>query len=344
MHATIAAASKTPEKYQGALLFLRHYDLPMPCKLPSLSEQTAQLLLTDAVLSLRSRWSVLKASGDRVRDYLQGQITQDIKRLSRDRGIHCCLLSPQGKAVSELYILEGNNNELILLAPASHAETAVARLRRFAVGFDLRIGIVSDLAIASIQGAHAHALLDSFGLPEPAEGWLSTSRDAERFALVMPEQPRGFWVIANRNQLESVASNRHLIDESEIEAMRIIRGIPDFGTDWDETIHPLNANLIEFDGVSFEKGCYVGQEVTSRMHWRGGIKKRLYRISIDGRPEAVPCALCTTASIGTLKSAAIDHEKSCVGIAHLPIAIAESEAALTLENGARVEIVEACHA
>jgi len=162
--------------------------------------------------------------------------------------------------------------------------------------------------------------------------------------VVMPQTPRGFWIIATPEAFNDVIAQVDSVSEHEVEAMRIIRGLPCFGTEWDSSIHPLNANLMEFDGVSFEKGCYVGQEVTSRMHWRGGIKKRLYRIAIDGVPEQLPCPIRSTANIGMLKSAAIDHEGHCCGIAWLPIETAESRAPLTLEHGIAVTILEACHA
>lgn len=280
-----------------------------------------------------------------MRDYLQGQITQDMKRLTPEQGIHACLLTPQGKAVSELYILEGNNDELILITPAERGEATVARLRQFALGHELRIGIVGSLSICSIQGANAPALLEHFGLEEPGEAWLATSRSSDEvFALVMPESPRGFWVIASQERIDASLAGHEVIDEQEFEAMRIIRGFPDFGIEWDESMHPLNANLIEFAGVSFEKGCYVGQEVTARMNWRGGIKKRFYRVAINGAPASLPCPVLTTAKIGELKSSAIDHEDNCFGIALLPIEVAESSAELSLEDGVKIEILEACHA
>ncbi|MDQ6981714.1 MAG: folate-binding protein [Mariprofundus sp.] len=318
----------------------------MDLNLPILTRSTANSLLHNAVVSLRSRWSVLKASGPGLRDYLQGQITQDMNRLTSTQGIHSCILSPQGKAISELYILEGHNDELIILTPAPYAEATVARLRQFSLDHALRIGIVDSLVICSIQGANATQLLNDFGLVEPDLGWLSASRksDTDTFALVMPENPRGYWVINSRKHVDTIIGGLQKIDESEMEAMRIIRGIPDFGIEWDASIHPLNANLIEFDGVSFDKGCYVGQEVTSRMHWRGGIKKKLYRVAIDGSPEALPCPVRTSTSIGELKSAAIDHEQNCFGIAYLPVEIAESNSTLTLTNGVSIKVLEACHA
>jgi len=318
----------------------------MTMNIPRLSASTADKLLQGFVTVSRSRWAVLKASCPTLHDYLQGQITQDIKKLTSESGIHACLLSPQGKAVSELYIFEGFNNEIILLTPASHAVSTVERLRRFALGHQLRIGVVASLAICAVQGANAAALLKDFDIAEPGNSWLASSRSdkGEAIAVVMPASPRGFWVIASSEKIGAVLAQQPQAGEDEFEAMRIIRGFPDFGTEWDDSMHPLNANLIEFDGVSFDKGCYVGQEVTARMNWRGGIKKKLYRVVIEGQPATLPCPISTTARIGELKSAAIDHEGNCVGIALLPIEIAESGSALSLDDGSLVKTLEACHA
>jgi len=315
--------------------------------LPSLSQETAERLVQSYVMGAREAWSVLKASGGGIRDYLQGQITQDIGQLTPEQGIHACLLTPQGKAVTELYIIEGNHGELILLTPKSHAVQTVGRLRQYALSPELRIGVVDSLGVCSIQGANAvQGLDDAFGVKGPGMSWLASKRmdTPEILAMVMPSDPRGLWVVAPKAHIQAILSSSDAaVSEQEFEAMRIIRGIPCFGVDWDEAIHPLNANLIEFIGVSFEKGCYVGQEITSRMHWRGGIKKKLYRVGIEERPDSLPCAIFTTAKIGEIKSAAIDHEGACVGIALLPVEVAESKASLTLESGSIVTLHEACH-
>jgi folate-binding protein YgfZ len=319
----------------------------MIINIPKLSEQTADQLLHSYVVASQNNWSVLKASGPTVRDYLQGQITQDMGKLTARQAIHSCILSPQGKALSELFIVEGNNDELILITPASHAVATVARLRQFMLGYKLRLGIVESLGICAAQGVNAAQLLNEFNLPEPGNTWLASSRDSQTdsVAMVIPDIPRGFWIISNKSRIKKVTrTSEKTVSENELEAMRIIRGIPDFGVEWNESVHPLNANMIEFDGVSFDKGCYVGQEVTSRMHWRGGIRKKLYRVSINGVPDTLPCPVKTTVNIGELHSAAIDHEDNCFGIAHLPIETAKSNAPICLQNGAKVKILEPCHA
>jgi len=311
--------------------------------IPCLSQSTAKLLQSRYVAGWQQDWSVLKASGTGVRKYLQGQITQDMDKLTLELGIHTCILTPQGKAVSDLYMLEGSNNELILLTPADYAVSAVARLRQFALGYTLRLGVVDAWSILEIQGAHATGELQQAGFPVAETGWLAASHAFDMHALTISEQPRGFWLIGNKSKLDTLVRS-DMLDKNDIEALRVIRGIPRFGTDWNEKIHPMNANMIEFDSVSFDKGCYVGQEVTSRMHWRGGIKKRFYRVELENTPEATPCPILTTVNIGMLTSAATDATGACLGIAHLPIEVAESNSTLSLKNGSTVCIVEACHA
>ncbi len=321
----------------------------MQHRLPRLSPETAETLFHSYVMARRTAWSVLKASGEGLRDYLQGQLTQDIRRLTQDRGIHACLLTPQGRPEAELYLLEGVNDELILLTPSEYAEATVARLRRFALGYQLRIGIVASMGVCTIQGANAVEGLNRFGLSEPGAGWLATSHRDDRHALCISEDPRGFWVMAADEAIDRcLADSEHAVAEDQIEAMRIIQGLPRFGCEWDASVYPLNANLIEFQGVSFDKGCYVGQEVTSRMHWRGGIRKRLYRCRLGKAPETdLPCPvrLNSGSAIGELKSAALDHEGVAHGIVWLPIEVAESASSgLTLEDGTGIELGEACHA
>ena len=318
----------------------------MPLTLPALTRKTAEQMRHAPVFSIYHHWAVLKASGATVRDYLQGQITQDIGKLSSNHAIHTALLTPQGKPVSELYIFEGSDDELVLLTPASKAVAAVARLRQFALGHDLRIGIVESLSICSVQGENSSDILHDFAIPEPNTTWLATSHSEsdESFAVVMAESPRALWIISSREKIDAALCGKCMLKEGEAEALRIMHGFIEFGREWSEKVHPLNANLTEFHGISFDKGCYVGQEVSARMNWRGGIKKKLYRISISEAPETLPCPVLSSTKIGELISAAIDHTGCCFGIAMLPIETAELATPLALENGAEVEALEPCRA
>jgi len=313
-------------------------------ELATLSKQTAERLLTDYVFGPRDYWAVLRLTGADVRSYLQSQITQDMRRLSAEQGIHACLLSPQGKPISELYLFD-RGDTLYMLVPDTRARNVIARLRRFSLGHEFTIESAQTLGVYALQGSLAEQGLRELALPAPADGWLACAQHANGLVAVMPASPRGFWLVAEREWLaHGPIAPRHRIVERELEAMRIIRGLPVFGVEWDEHVHPLNANLIETDGVSFDKGCYVGQEVTSRMRWRGGIRKRLYHVRLAQCPSALPCPIhAADQPIGTLCSAALDPEERCFGIAWLPIATVERGAEFRLSEGASIEVLGGCH-
>lgn len=314
--------------------------------IPQISESQANQLYASYAIGMRKSWRIIKASGQNIRTYLQGQITQDIQKLNETCGIYACLLTPQGKPVSELYIFQISTDVIYMLAPASVAENVVSRLRQFSLGYTLRIGIIESLNLYSVQGVQSHVVLQSIfsypDVPEPCHLAYIQRPNSESIAITISDSPPGYWVIAAADDIAYIEAS-YLWDEAAFEAMRIYKGTPRFSIDWDSTIHPMNANLVEFNGVSFDKGCYVGQEVTSRMHWRGGVKKKFYRVSIEHEPISVPQNISNDINIGKLTSACSTPD-GCFGIAHLPVEFEHSDAQLTLASGGTISIIEPCHA
>jgi len=293
-------------------------------------------------ISQRTTFDIVKASGENILTYLQGQITQDIKKLFLKQAIYAAILNPQGKAVTDFYLLQTQNKdswaEVMFLCPQDTSLDLVERLRMFAMGYELRIGKVSSWQILSVQGDDVDDWLVAKGLPKPeTQNLASTSADGVSVVRMPELSSHGVWIMAGNL---SIQSN---VDESEMERGRILRGTPALGVDWTVKLHPLNANLIERDGVDFDKGCYVGQEVTSRMHWRGGIKKKLYRVQLDDDVD-LPCAIHTTAKVGEITSLAIDGKGKYRGIALLPIEVVEAGKPLTTKQGMTVQILGACGA
>lgn len=285
----------------------------------------------------RAAFSVVKASGENILTYIQGQVTQDVKNMNKDQAVYSVILNQQAKSVTEFYMLQGLQNEVIMLCPSEQAILLVERLKRFMLGYELRIGVVSPWQILSIQGEGVDSFLQKNELPVPENHKLAVQHQDETYVLRMPEiGDDGVWLIGGNI---GIKANE---DEAMIEKGRTLKGIPKFGVDWDGKIHPLNANLIERGGVNFDKGCYVGQEVTSRMHWRGGIKKKLYRVQVDGVVEQLPVPVFTTVKVGMLSSLATDIEGKQFGIALLPIEVVEKSQSLSLEAGQRVTVEGIC--
>ncbi|MES0370740.1 MAG: folate-binding protein [Mariprofundaceae bacterium] len=311
-----------------------------------LPKEESRALQNSYLTCLRDEYTIIKASGETLLDYLQGQITQDVHQLTENQGIYSAILTPQGKVVSDLYIIPGHDNELIIVARKTYAEALVGRIRNFSLGHELRIGIVASLKLISVQGAQIELFLKEHKLPIPAKNHLCVGSEADRetFIIRMAEAADdGLWVVTD--DLGSLLEkNESIVDESIIHTARVVKGLPTYGIDWNEKFFPLNANLIEFDGVSFEKGCYVGQEVTSRMQWRGGIKKRFYRVELESLPEKLPSPLSTTVEVGSVTSAAMNESGKVVAIAHLPIEIVENQTPLIDPEGDSVQVTGVCHA
>lgn len=316
--------------------------------IPTLSAQQAAWLQDSHLSCADSRLAVLKASGEGLDTYLQGQVTQDLGLLSVSRSLYCAILTPQGKAVSDFHIMQGADDERIIVAQASHAVKLVARLRQFALRMPLRIGVVSDMAVISVQGPQTNEALQQAELPVPADERLATasSSDDKVTAMRLPEAAvDGVRLILPSDRVDECMERLgDAVDVDCLEAARIIHGTPRFGVDWDEKVHPLNANLIEYGGVSFDKGCYVGQEVTSRMQWRGGIKKALYHLRLPAAPASLPFPLYLTANtaVAHVSSAACDSEGSCYGIAQLKIEDVDGGKVFRDADANPIEVVGRC--
>jgi len=292
---------------------------------------------TTTLTCQRSSYQILKASGKDIRTYLQSQITQDVGLLTPKHPIYTAILSPQGKIIADMHIID-IGDELVLIASHDYAEALVERLRRFSMGHDIRLGMVDALSLLSIQGEHALEVAES--IQQNIQASMPMSEAASQ----------GLWLVLEKKSMpQALVDMAHLdavqvCSDDTMEQASIAHGFPRFGRDWDASVHPMNANLVEMNGVSFDKGCYVGQEVTSRMHWRGGIKKKLYHVRIDGGLPQTPCAIQTSVKIGILSSAALDADGQVWGIAHLPIETVTGNAPLSLENSTQVHVIKACHA
>ncbi|MDX8414196.1 MAG: hypothetical protein R8J85_08935 [Mariprofundales bacterium] len=274
-------------------------------------------ILPSPHLCQRASFSVIVMEGDGVDDYLQGQITQDIALLTPDRLLYSALLTPQGKAVCDLWLVADGRRRL-LIVPSGACDAACARLRRFSLGYTLTIEADPSLLVWSLQG----------------EGSCQLAQQSSRCWPMAEASGDGCWLIADQTpDVDAI-----LVGETVIETARIVHGTPRFGVDWCD--FPLNANLVERGGVSFDKGCFVGQEVVSRMHWRGGIRKTVAHFRLQRLPASLPVDICTSAPIGQLTSAASDSCGGCYGIGQLAIASLTNGDLLTLADGSTIEPVE----
>jgi folate-binding protein YgfZ len=225
---------------------------------------------------------VLKLTGEDRGTFLQGLVSNDVRQIAPDRAICAALLTAQGKYLHDFFIAALGDAWLI------EGEGArIADLRRRLGLYKLRAKIAiedvsADWEVAFGWGEEAAASfgLDGAGRAKPAGGGIvfADPRLAEL----------GIRLIAPRGMARSILAEAGLTqgDLAGWDRLRLGLGVPDGSRDLElEKAILLESGFDELNGVAWDKGCYIGQELTARTKYRGLVKKRLMPVELDG---AVP--------------------------------------------------------
>ena len=209
-------------------------------------------------LDLSDRTKLRLTGADRIR-FVNGQITNDIGKATPSSAIAACVLNAKGKLNAHIY-LSAQNEAILIDAEATLRESLPARLERYIIADDVQLEDVSD------QFSMFHVL----GAEAPVT-------DAMVLAVNRLGQPGSdIWVESSRREEVGGALSARLpaCDRDGAEALRIEQGIPRWGAELTDEIIPIEANLEE-SCIDYTKGCYIGQEVISRMRMSGQRNKSL---------------------------------------------------------------------
>jgi len=228
---------------------------------------------------LPDRTLVAISGTDRVK-FLQGLMTNDIRRLTPDRALYTGFLTGQGKLLCDAFVMLDGDRILIDIA-TTFVEDFVKRLSAFKLREAVGIGETAPaLAIAAVWGTGATARLEL----DSAESVVRDGALAEaHYAFVDPRiaalgarlvYSTDFPIEAKLARLGFASAT--VADYAE---HRLALGIADTAEIGSEVCYPLEANLEMLHGVDFRKGCYVGQELTARMKLRGELRKRILPVS-----------------------------------------------------------------
>lgn len=218
-------------------------------------------------LSARAKFRVTGA--DRFR-FLNGQITNDLRKASDTVAIEACVLNAKGKLNAHIFVAAFGESFLIDTEPELR-ETLCQRLERYVIADDVEIEDVT----------HKFSLFHVVTNEAPTLG-ASRIVSVHRFATPGWD----IWSETVRHDIlrDELLAASAFIDSRAAEVMRIEQGLPRWGRELTEQIIPIEANL-EQRTVDYEKGCYIGQEVISRMKMSGQTNKRLCGlISLDDKP------------------------------------------------------------
>jgi folate-binding protein YgfZ len=233
---------------------------------------------------------VVRVSGPDAPSFLQGLLTNDVDRLGAGEARYAALLSPQGKILFDLLVVRAPPaaGEFLLDCPAALAGDLVKRLALY----KLRANVV----VADESADHG-VIAYWRGEPENAPGGVFYA-DPRAGAL-------GHRAILPRAKAVAVGE----ASVAEYEALRISLGVPKGGVDFAYgDAFPHDADMDLFHGVDFQKGCFVGQEVVSRMRHRGEARKRIVRVRLVGEAPAPGTSVTDgDLAVGVLGSSAGRH-------------------------------------
>ena len=221
-----------------------------------------------------TRFAAIMVSGADARAYLQGQLTADLDALDSNRVQLACCNSPQGRVQAVFWMLERSDG-IALVLPASLVESTVLRLRKYVLRAKAKIDAAKHLQVAL---APRSALPADVKLEPGAHREI----DAVSYFTLPGASDSDDVLLLGAFSAPVDAAGEHRWHLSHIRA-----GLPQVYPETHEAFVAQMLNIDLLGGISFEKGCYTGQEIIARAHFRGTVKRRMFLFHSSG-PAPTP--------------------------------------------------------
>lgn len=308
----------------------------------AVAEQRA--LREGSALLPRAERAILDVAGADRRRFLNGYVTCEVKGLPEGGAAYGFLTAREGKVLADA-LLADLPETLQLALPVARAAAIRSHLARYLLADRVELRERPELAVWELAGPGAGEALTALSLPVPEAGravWLPD----EGVALVRHDLGRlPAWELRGRPEALAALGERllaagptRLAGAAAREIARVEEGVPAFGRDFGEEHFPQETGL-EAAAVSYSKGCYLGQEVVARIHYRGGVQRGLRGLRFPGGlPEVGVTLLHDGREAGRLGSAVLSPRHGAIGLAILhrrveaggALALAGADAPVTL--------------
>lgn len=237
----------------------------------------------------------LRLSGKEHIKFLQGMLTNDVMKLASREGMYAAVLTVKGRMLSDMRVYKEDESVLLDLEPGLN-EKVKELLLKYRLSYKAAIEDETDaFALISVQGPRSSALVES-----AAGSALPELKEYAHFKTVIKGVGVTIVRISRTGEdgydIYVPAADAHTVWEElfdrgkdfgarpfgsrALDMLRIEAGIPVYGKDMDEDTIPIEAGI--WDALSFEKGCYIGQEVVARIKWRGHVNRHLMGIVPEG--------------------------------------------------------------
>ncbi|HET6332680.1 MAG TPA: hypothetical protein VFG30_05680 [Polyangiales bacterium] len=208
---------------------------------------------------------VVRVQGDDRLSWLNGQVTNDLRALEGASSVHTLAVHVRGKVIADLWAVT-KSEELLIVIPKSASAALLESFERYIIMEDVELVRWPEAQVLSIVGPEASQLAAA------ATVAVATGYASDELGI------GGYSFLGEAGALATIASSLEAagavpIDESGYELVRLRAGVPRFGVDFGERTYPQEAGLKQL--VSFQKGCYLGQEVVCTLENRGKLTRQL---------------------------------------------------------------------
>jgi tRNA-modifying protein YgfZ len=290
----------------------------------------------------RSQRGKLALSGAEARSFLQGQVSNDVESLSPGEGCYAAFLTPKGKMLGDLRVLDAGS-ELLLDTERATLQELFNMIRRFSIGYDVELHKRTlERGLWSLLGPEAEAIGGGSG----ELGDVEHSHQIVTIGGVPARAIRtdlGIDLLCDADDSEALAAaacdaGAAAVSEAVAECLRVEQGRPRYGVDLDDTVIPQEAGL-NARAVSFTKGCYVGQETVARLHYRGKPNRHLRGLRLSAPAESGDELTFEGRVVGRVGSVALSPRFGAIALA---LVRREAPVGASVEVGAagRAEVVD----
>jgi tRNA-modifying protein YgfZ len=296
----------------------------------------------DTLLVDRSERGKLALTGGERKEFLHGQVTNDVERLTPGSGCYAAFLTHKGKMLGDLRILDAGD-ELLLDCERVALQELFTMLRRYKLGRDVELHKRTlERGLLSLLGPDARRIAGADDLPEEEHAHLAAELAGAPVRLIASDL--GVDVLCDSADTERVAETLAAegavaATEADAEVRRVESGRPRYGVDLDDTVIPQEAGL-NARAVSFEKGCYVGQETVARLYFRGKPNRHLRGLKLTGPAAQGEPLWLGEREVGRLGSVVSSPLHGPIALALVRREAAPGDSLRVGENGVRAQVVD----
>jgi tRNA-modifying protein YgfZ len=250
-----------------------------------------------------SHLSLVRVRGADALAFLNAQLTNDVRLVGANRAQLAAWCSPKGRALAVMLVLRVGDDYLLQL-PAALQDAVLKRLRIYVLRSKVTLAVADDAYVrVGIAGPAAASLMSVATGTLPESDYAVAAAGGDTYVVRLPGVTPRYQLLAPADAIDGLrttwADTAVSADAAAWRWHDIAAGVPEIAPETVEMFVPQMLNLDLIQGVNFEKGCYPGQEIVARVHYRGRIKERMFRAHADTATPPPPGAPLYAPDMGT---------------------------------------------